>query len=61
MVECCLNCKYCVAEQKNNHYHDVEYFCLITGYFLHKVNTDRKLLKRFTPGGKELVCRYAKK
>lgn len=60
MVECCLNCKYCIAEQKNNRYNDVEYFCLSTGYFIHKVKKDRNKIKRFTPGGKELVCNYEK-
>ena len=31
---------------------------LITGYYLHGVNKDRNKIKHFTPGGKELECKY---
>ena len=61
MVECCANCKHCVSIPKNNRYNDVEHFCMITGYFLHGINKDRHKVKHFTPGGKELECKYERK
>lgn len=58
MVECCANCKYLVSTPKNNSYGDVDNFCLVTGYYLHGINKDRNKVKRFTPSGKELKCKY---
>ena len=61
MVECCANCKHCVAAPKNNKYGDIEYFCLVTGYYLHSVNKDISKIKRYTPSGKELECKYERR
>ena len=61
MTECCNNCRYCISTPKDNKYGDIEYFCLATGYFLHGINKDRNKIKRFSPGGKELECRYERK
>jgi len=61
LIECCANCKHCIGTPKNNSYGDIEYFCFVTGYFLHGVNKDRHTVRRFTPGGKELECRYERK
>lgn len=58
MTECCANCRHCVVKPKNNRYGDMEYFCLITGYFLIGAYKDRNKVKRYTPGGRELECRY---
>ena len=33
-IECCANCKHCVAYPKNNRYGDVDYMCLIGGYYI---------------------------
>lgn len=57
-VECCANCKHCISTPKNNRYGDVEHFCIVTGYYIHGANKDRNTVKRFSPGGKELVCKY---
>lgn len=59
-VECCANCKNCVAYPKNNRYGDVDYMCLISGYYISGVHKDRNKVRRFTPGGRELECRYEK-
>lgn len=61
MVECCATCGFCISYPKNNRYGDVEYLCASTGYFVHGINKDRHTVRRFTPGGKELVCNYRKK
>lgn len=61
MVECCANCKHCVDYSKNNRYGDVEHLCLVTGYFIQGFNKDRNKVKRFSPGGKELECKYERR
>ncbi len=43
-VECCLNCKYCVSFPRNNRYGDIDYFCMVTEFFLHGVRKDRNKL-----------------
>lgn len=60
-VECCANCKHLIDYPKGNRYGDVEHLCLITGYYTHAIYKDRKTIKRFTPGGRELKCRYERK
>ena len=60
-VECCENCKHMVEFPKNNSYNDIDYFCLVNGYFLHGIKKDRTTIKRYSPGGKALECRYERK
>lgn len=60
-VECCANCTHCVSIPKNNRYGDIEHFCLVTGYFLHGIKKDKNKVRRYTPGGGELKCRYERK
>lgn len=61
MIECCENCKYLAAYPKNNKYGDVEYLCIATGYFTHGIKKNRNKIRRFTPGGRELECKYERK
>lgn len=61
MIECCANCKYCLAYPRNNRYGDIDYLCKVTGYFLHGINKDRTKVKHYTPGGRELECKYERK
>ena len=60
-IECCANCQNCVAYPKNNRYGDVDCMCLINGYYVGTVNKDRSKIRRFSPSGRELVCRYERK
>lgn len=60
-VECCLNCKYCVSFPRNNRYGDIDYFCMVTEFFLHGVKKDRNKFERFTPGGRKLECKYERR
>lgn len=60
MIECCANCKHCVSIPKNNKYGDIDYFCIIHGYYLYGINKDRTQIKHFSPGEKELICKYDK-
>ena len=60
-MECCANCKYLVSTPKNNRYGDMEHFCLAMGYYVHGINRDRTKIQHFTPGGKELICKYERK
>ena len=60
-VECCANYKYLIDYPKGNKYRDVEHFCVITGYFTHAIHKEGRKIKRFTPGGRELECRYERK
>ena len=57
-VKCCRNCEYLVESQKNNHYGDIEHFCLLTGYFTSGIDRDISKIKRYTPGGRELKCQW---
>lgn len=61
VTECCGTCKYLVDIPTNNRYGDVKYFCLVTGYFTTNIHKNRNKVKRFTPGGKELKCKYERK
>lgn len=57
--ECCINCKYCIAIPRKNAYNDIDYLCFITGYFISSgLYIDRRRIRRFTFGGKELLCKY---
>lgn len=58
MIECCANCKHLISTPKNNRYGDVEHFCLSTGYYIHQIYKDKNKIKHYTPGGKELECKY---
>lgn len=60
-IECCANCENCIDLPKNNRYGDVEHYCLATGYFTHGIYKDRNKIRHFTPGGKELECKYKRK
>lgn len=60
-IECCASCKHCVAYPKNNRYGDVDYMCLIGGYYITGIHKDRNKIRRLTPGGRKLECRYERK
>ena len=59
--KCCLNCRYLVQIPKNNRYRDIETLCAATGYFCGALDKETNTVRRTTPGGKELVCRFEKK
>lgn len=61
MIENCNNCKNLIECPRNNSYKDIDYLCAATSYFLSDINTDRHNIKRYTPGGKELMCDYQEK
>ena len=61
MIECCANCRYLISTPKNNRYGDIEHFCVVTGYYCYGIYKDRNKLKHFTPGGKELECKYERR
>lgn len=57
-IKCCLNCRNCIPIPRNNKYGDIDYLCLVHTYFLHGVKKDITKVKRYSPGGRELECRY---
>ncbi len=57
-VRCCKNCDNLISFPKNNRYGDVDYLCLVTGYLVSGVDKDISKVKRYSPGGKELECRW---
>ncbi len=57
-VECCQNCRYCLKFPRNNQYGDIDYMCAVDGYYHLNITIDRNKVRRYTPGGKELECRY---
>lgn len=59
-IECCANCRYRLDYPRNNKYGDVDYLCVISGYFMIDIYNDNRKIKRYSPGGKELKCRYEK-
>lgn len=61
MVECCMNCKYCIGIPRNNKYQDMDYLCFISSYYVNSIDKKRSEIKRFTPGGRELKCKYKQK
>lgn len=60
-TECCATCKYCLAYPRENRYGDVDYLCAVTGYFMHSIHKDIHTIRQFSPGGRELECRYQRK
>lgn len=60
-VECCANCKHLVAFPRGNSYGDVDYLCLVTGYYCHGIRKDRNKVEHYSPGGKKLECRYERR
>lgn len=60
-IACCANCKHCLEYPRGNRYGDIDYMCVINGYFMHSINKDISKIKHFTPGGRELECRYERK
>lgn len=61
VIDCCANCKHCLEFPRKNRYGDIDYMCAINGYFMHSINKDISKIKHFTPGGRELECRYERK
>lgn len=61
MIECCANCQHCLSYPRNNRYGDIDFLCVINGYFLHGINKDKNKVKHFSPGGKELKCTYERR
>ena len=60
-IACCASCKHCLEYPRGNRYGDIDYICAINGYFMHSINKDISKIKHFTPGGRELECRYERK
>jgi hypothetical protein len=63
-IECCATCKHCLAYPRNNQYGDIDYLCIISGYFTCATSwiyKDRNKVKWFSPGGRELKCNYERK
>ena len=60
-IACCANCKHCLEYLRGNRYGDIDYRCAINGYVMHSINKDSSKIKHFTPGGRELECRYERK
>ncbi len=60
-VKCCKNCMNLIECPRNNRHNDIDHFCMATGYFTHGIDKDITKVKRYSPGGKELVCQYRPK
>lgn len=60
-MKCCRNCKNLIAYPKNNRYGDVDYLCTVTSYFTSGIDKDITKVKRYSPGGKELLCNWQPK
>lgn len=58
MVKCCRSCANLVDYPKNNRYGDIEYLCIVTGYFATGIDKDISKIKRYSPGGRELQCEW---
>jgi len=58
IIKCCRNCKHLLDFPRNNHYNDVDHFCIMTGYFTHGIDKNIEKIKRYSPGGKELPCNF---
>jgi len=61
MIKCCRNCKNLVGFPKNNRYGDVDHFCIVTSYFVTGIDKDINKVKRYSPGEKELQCKWKEK
>lgn len=60
-IECCANCKNCLDYPRGNKYGDVDHLCIVDGYFVMGVHKDRTKVKGYSPGGRELQCKYERK
>lgn len=60
-IECCNTCKHLLAFSRGNSYGDINYLCPITTYYVTNIKADVHKYKRYSPGGKELICRYSPK
>ncbi len=58
MTKCCRNCANLIDYPKNNHYGDVKHLCIVTGYFATGIDKDISKIKRYSPGGRELQCKW---
>lgn len=56
--KCCRTCANLAQFPKKNHYGDIDYFCLSTGYYCSGVDRNISEVKRYSPGGKELKCEW---
>ena len=54
----CNNCKNLIPCPRNNKYGDVDYLCIISGYFVVGRDKNIEKVKRYSPGGKELSCKW---
>lgn len=61
LTECCANCRHCLAYPRNNRYRDIDHLCAVSGYFVTGIHKDRNKVRGFSPGGRELECRYERK
>lgn len=61
MIKCCDNCANLIPYPRNNKYSDVDYLCIKTGYFVSGRDKDITKVKRYSPGGKELECKWKSK
>ena len=59
--KCCANCRYLVDFPKKNRYGDIGHLCTKTGYMTTGITKDADKVKRFTPGGRELICSFEPK
>ena len=57
-IECCANCKHRLDYPRNNKYGDVDHLCIISGYFIIEIYKDHRKVKGYSPGGRELECKY---
>ncbi len=58
MVKCCRNCAHLIDYPRNNRYGDVEHLCIVTGYLTTGIDRDISKIKRYSPGGRELQCKW---
>ena len=61
MDKSCYNCKHCIAIPRNNRYNDIDYLCEVNSYFIMDIHKNVSRIKHFTPGGRELECKYEPK
>jgi hypothetical protein len=57
-IECCANCKHRLDYPRNNKYGNVDHLCIISGYFIIEIYKDNRKVKGYSPGGRELECKY---
>lgn len=59
--DCCNNCTHCIQIPRNNKYGDTDYLCTVSSYFISDIYKDVHNIKRYSPGGRILDCRYKRK